>query len=112
MGDTANMPPLSGEIMAGDAPRDAQTQTVAGADVVDAEFVTIPRSPAVSAFAAPDTPTVRPIQPPAGMDVLTAKATQGVARAGPGLASGPPAASRRRPPSGCPAGIRCHVTCR
>ncbi len=78
MGDTTNMPPLSGEIMAGDAHRDAQPQTVAGPDVVDAEFVTIPRIPAaVSAFATPDIPTVRPAQPPTGMDVLTAKAAQG-----------------------------------
>lgn len=77
MGDTANMPPLSGEIMAGDAHRDAQTQNVAGADVVDAEFVTIPRSPAASAFTAPDISIVRPVQPPAGMEVLTARAAQG-----------------------------------
>lgn len=79
MGDPTDMPPLSGEIMAGDLPRGTQSQTAA-ADVVDAEFVTMPRSPAAHlAFATTvaEIPIVRPAPPLTGMDLLKDAAVPG-----------------------------------
>ncbi|MCO5161764.1 MAG: hypothetical protein M9939_11540 [Mesorhizobium sp.] len=72
MGDPTNMPPLSGEIMAGDPPRGGQPQGAA-ADAVDADFVTIPRSPAIPSTNAPpgaENVLARPSPPLTGMDLL------------------------------------------
>ena len=72
MGDPTNMPPLSGEIMAGDPPRASQPASAA-ADVVDAEFVTLSRAPAAApSVSAPvaEIPIVQPASPLTGMDLL------------------------------------------
>ena len=68
MGDPRTMTPLSGEIMAGAA----RGFTPDAADVIDADFVTLPRGfPRASAAPAqPDLPPHPAI--PAGLDVLTA----------------------------------------
>jgi len=79
MGDPTDMPPLSGEIMAGDLPRGTQPQAAA-ADVVDAEFVTLPRGPAAapaSAMTVAEIPIVRPAFPLTGMDLLKHAAEPG-----------------------------------
>ena len=92
MGDPTDMPPLSGEIMAGDLPRGAQPQAAA-ADVVDAEFVTLPRGPAApsaSAMTVAEVPIVRPAPPLTGMDLLKDAVEPGIVsrRAGIGFWAG------------------------
>jgi hypothetical protein len=89
MGDATNMPPVSGEIMAGDSRRDGPTPFGPRGDVVDADFVTLPKDHARAALAAPTAEAAigaQPVSPPVGLDVLRPVAPlSGSRRAGGGF---------------------------